>query len=163
MDNNQIHNYQGKKNIVVLDQIIFPYSLIIKSIEKYATFLNKFYHHQKLSVIAVLNGAAFFAVHLISNLVVDVEVDFVAASSYQGGTKTKTKFYKETKIDITNRHLLLIEDIIDTGKTARIVYDFFLTLKPRSIRLCALVKGFKINQQLVTMPVDFLLTLPKYV
>lgn len=144
----------------VLDKVVFPHALILGKIKEYANFLNTTYSGKKLFIITVLNGAAFFAVHLISSLTLEVEIDFIAVSSYQANFKKKAKFYKEIKINVTNQHLLIVEDIVDSGETLQRVADFAQTLKPKSVRFCSLVKGAKIKQALLPTPIDFLLTLP---
>lgn len=143
----------------ILHEVVFSHSLIISRIEEYARFLNQFYAQKKLCIIIVLNGAAFFAVHLISNLTMEIEIDFIAVSSYRFNSKKETKFYKELKINVTNRHLLVVEDIVDSGQTFQIVRRFAQDLKPQSIRFCSLVKGFKIKESFLSLPIDFLLTL----
>ena len=147
------------QNKPVLNQIVFSHRLIIDKIEAYARLLNKTYAGKKLFIITVLNGAAFFAIHLISNLTMNVEMDFIAVSSYQKNSKREAKFYKELKIDVQNQHLLVIEDIVDTGQTFQIVHQFVQNLKPKSVRFCSLVKGFKITNQHLPSKIDFLLTL----
>ena len=151
------------KEVAVLDQVVFTRHLIMAKIRKYAQFLNQTYQQQNLVIIAVLNGAAFFLVYLTRYLKINFQLDFVAVSSYQSNSKKAIKFYKEIKINVANQNLLLVEDIVDSGQTCQIIYQFFQKLQPKSIRFCALVKGFQVKKEQLPCAVDFLLSLPQNV
>lgn len=148
--------------IATLDKILFSQDVILQKIKDYADFLNKHYQNKRLLVVAILNGAVFFTVHLLPHLSMPVEVDFIAVSSYLGTEKKfETKFYKELKINVKNCNLLILEDIVDSGHTLNMVYHFLKSLKPKTIRACSLVLALRSQQKrkLSQFPIDALLHL----
>lgn len=125
---------------VILDKVIFPHQEIIAAIQNYAQFLNKKYQNQNLVIIIVLNGGFLFASYLIHYLKVDLILDFISISTYYQNQKKKDiHFYKELKIDIKNKNVLVLDDIIDTGKTIHLLYDFIKTLQPANVQFTGLI------------------------
>ncbi len=92
-------------------------------------------------LVCILKGAYPFLADLTRCLSVDHEVDFMAVSSYDGGTQSTgvVKIEKDLKSNITNRDVILVEDIIDTGLTIDNLIDLLKTRNPRSIRVAAVV------------------------
>ncbi len=91
--------------------------------------------------VCILKGAYPFLADLTRCVSVDHEVDFMAVSSYDGGTQSTgvVKIEKDLKSNITNRHVILVEDIIDTGLTIDNLIDLLKTRNPASIRVAAVV------------------------
>jgi len=91
--------------------------------------------------VCILKGAYPFLADLTRCVSVDHEVDFMAVSSYDGGTQSTgvVKIEKDLKSNITNRDVILVEDIIDTGLTIDNLMDLLKTRNPRSIRVAAVV------------------------
>lgn len=91
--------------------------------------------------VCILKGAYPFLADLTRCVSVDHEVDFMAVSSYGGGTQSSgvVKIEKDLKSNITNRDIILVEDIIDTGLTIDNLIALLKTRNPRSIRVAAVV------------------------
>ncbi len=91
--------------------------------------------------VCILKGAYPFLADLTRCVSVDHEVDFMAVSSYDGGTQSSgvVKIEKDLKSNINNRDVILVEDIIDTGLTIDNLMDLLKTRNPRSIRVAALL------------------------
>ena len=91
--------------------------------------------------VCILKGAYPFLADLTRCVSVDHEVDFMAVSSYGGGTQSSgvVKIEKDLKANITNRDVILVEDIIDTGLTIANLIELLETRNPRSIRVAALL------------------------
>ncbi len=91
--------------------------------------------------VCILKGAYPFLADLTRCVSVDHEVDFMAVSSYDGGTQSTgvVKIEKDLKSNITNRDVILVEDIIDSGLTIDNLMDLLKTRNPRSIRVAAVV------------------------
>jgi hypoxanthine phosphoribosyltransferase len=91
--------------------------------------------------VCILKGAYPFLADLTRCVSVDHEVDFMAVSSYDGGTQSTgvVKIEKDLKSNITNRHVILVEDIIDTGLTIDNLIDLLQTRNPASIRVASVV------------------------
>ena len=88
--------------------------------------------------VCVLKGSLVFTADLIRKMKTKTIIDFLRVSSYNGTTTTgNIKFINDLSEDITGKHLLIIEDIIDTGKTLRSVIDKLWEREPKSIKLCS--------------------------
>lgn len=96
---------------------------------------------QPLVLIVILKGATVFAADLLRSLSIPAELEFVRASSYGAGTSSsgKVKFAHMVDGPLTGRHLLLVEDIVDSGRTINVIVRKLKALKPASIRLAALL------------------------
>ena len=91
-------------------------------------------------VVSLLNGTVMFLGDLIRNLSLPLRLDFIAVSSYGAGTESgELVFTKELHLDVRGRDVLLVDDILDTGKTLYRVRRKLRELKPRQIRTCVLL------------------------
>jgi hypoxanthine phosphoribosyltransferase len=91
-------------------------------------------------VVALLNGTVMFLGDLIRNLSFPLRLDFIGVSSYGAGTESgELVFTKELRLDVRGRDVLLVDDILDTGKTLRRVRSKLKALKPRRIKTCVLL------------------------
>lgn len=97
--------------------------------------LNGKFRGEKPLMICVLRGAAFFFTDLCREMDCLMDMDFIAASSYYKGTKTTGSVHlvKDTDIDMKDRHVVLVEDIIDSGITLEYLVKLFETRNPASI------------------------------
>ncbi len=99
------------------------------------------YRGQQPIMIGVLNGAFLFMADLIRHVELDLEVDFIKISSY-GDEKVssgKVMMLKDINAQIQNRHILVVEDIVDTGLSIQFLRDKFLSLSPASLRFVTLL------------------------
>ena len=100
------------------------------------------YAGEKLLVIGILKGAFVFMSDLIRQIDLDLETDFMAASSYGSGTESsgEVRITKEPGVDLAGRHVLLVEDIVDSGITLKYLKDtYFADRDIRSVKICALL------------------------
>jgi hypoxanthine phosphoribosyltransferase len=96
---------------------------------------------RELVVVAVLNGTIMFIADLIRHLSLPLRLDFIGCSSYGAGTESgELVFTKELRLDVRGRDVLLVDDILDTGKTLKRVVAKIEQLKPRNIRTCVLLE-----------------------
>jgi len=96
---------------------------------------------QDLLAVALLTGTVPFLADLIRNITLPLRLDFMGVSSY--GTNTapgELVFTKELRLEAKNRDVLLVDDILDTGKTLRAVIDKLNALQPRSLKTCVLLE-----------------------
>ncbi|OGH19086.1 MAG: hypoxanthine phosphoribosyltransferase [Candidatus Levybacteria bacterium RIFCSPHIGHO2_12_FULL_38_12] len=125
--------------------IFFPKETIEKRIQEIALQIQKDYIGKKFLLLGVLNGAYMFVADLSRVLwehgCRNFEVDFVGISSYGVGIKSskKPKLTKDISIDIANRHVLIVEDIIETGFTLQYVYDLLKRRNPLSLKTIVLL------------------------
>lgn len=126
--------------------------------------ISKDYEGKSIVVISVLKGAFVFTADLIRHLDIPLDVEFIGISSYQGTSSTgQVRITCDLTCEVENRHVLLLEDIIDTGKTIDYLMDVINVRKPASLKIgaflskpeCHLMKhhidyvGFEIENQFV--------------
>jgi hypoxanthine phosphoribosyltransferase len=92
-------------------------------------------------LVAVLKGAFVFMADLAREIALPVEFDFMAVSSYGSSTKTSgvVRIVKDLDLDIADRHVLLVEDIVDTGLTFNYLRKNLLSRQPASLEICTLL------------------------
>jgi hypoxanthine phosphoribosyltransferase len=92
-------------------------------------------------LVCVLKGAFVFMADLARAIPISVEVDFMAVSSYGASTTSSgvVKIVKDLDVDISGRHVILVEDIVDSGLTMNYVRELLLTRGPASLEVCALL------------------------
>ncbi len=96
---------------------------------------------QPLVMVVILKGAAVFAADLLRSLSIPAELEFVRASSYGGGTSSsgRVKFAHLVEGPLTDRDILLVEDIVDSGRTISVIVQELQRHHPASLRLAALL------------------------
>ena len=99
------------------------------------------YEGRELLLVGVLKGAVFFMADLMRSLSVPCEIDFMAISSYGASTGSSgvVRILKDLDINIENRHVLVVEDIIDSGLTLSYLLRNLESRKPASLEICALL------------------------
>jgi hypoxanthine phosphoribosyltransferase len=91
-------------------------------------------------VVSLLNGTVLFLADLIRNLSLPLRLDFMGVSSYGAGTESgELVFTKELRLSVRGRDVLLVDDILDTGRTLSRVLSKLRALKPRRIKICVLL------------------------
>jgi hypoxanthine phosphoribosyltransferase len=94
----------------------------------------------ELVVVSVLSGTVMFLADLIRHLELPLRLDFMGVSSYgSGAVSSELVFTKELRLDVGGRHVLLVDDILDTGKTMDRVLAKLFVLRPRRIKTCVLL------------------------
>jgi hypoxanthine phosphoribosyltransferase len=103
--------------------------------------LNTDYKDSKPVFVGVLNGSFLFIADLIKQIDIPCEITFTKLASYYGGTTSKLKIRDDIdfSVDIKGRDVVIIEDIVDTGNTARYLLDKLKPKEPASIKVCSLL------------------------
>ena len=123
-------------------KILYSKDEIQHAIENLAKSLNKIYEDEELYLVCVLKGAVMFAVDLSKHLTMPIQMEFIRLSSYGSGF---TSSGKVNAVDISlpnlnDKNVLIVEDIIDTGHTAKFLMDFILhNFKVKSVKFCSLL------------------------
>ena len=95
---------------------------------------------REMVVVSLLNGTVMFLGDLVRNLSLPLRLDFIGVSSYGAGTESgDLVFTKELRLDVRGRDVLLVDDILDTGRTLYRVLGKLRALKPRRIKTCVLL------------------------
>ena len=119
---------------------IFSKPIIEKRVNELANDVNIKFANKNPIFIGVLNGSFIFLSDLLRRLEIDCEVDFIKVASYNGILSTgKIKTNDEIIRNLENRHLIIVEDIIDTGRTIQYLLKFFKRMNPSTITIMTLL------------------------
>ncbi len=109
-------------------------------VQKTGEEIAKDYKDLDLVLIGVLKGSFIFLADLCRKISIDHEIDLIGASSYEGTSSSgQIVFTKQPDLELENRDILLVEDIVDTGNTLLKIKEFIQFLNPRSIKICSLI------------------------
>ena len=127
---------QQKENFIEL----ISEAEISNKVQSLASNISGRYQEEAPILIGILNGSFIFAADLIRALQIDCEIDFIKVSSYQG-TKSQgyIKILKDITVKISNRHVVIIEDIIDSGLTIELIRNRMIKKAPKSIAIATLL------------------------
>jgi len=106
-------------------------------------------------LVGVLKGVFIFMADLVRALEFPVEVDFVRLCSYGAGTETSGEVHitKDVEVPLRDRHVLIVEDIVDTGLTLAFLREHLASHRPRSLKICCLID--KRERREVEVPLDY--------
>lgn len=112
-----------------------------RRIAEVAEEINRDYGDEPVHLICILKGGAMFMCELAKRLTGPVSFDFMDVSSYGGGTESTgiVKIIKDLDEDIKDRHLIIVEDIIDTGRTLKSLTELLKQRHPKDIKLCTML------------------------
>lgn len=126
------------------------------AVQSLASRLNADYEGKPVVLVGVLKGAIIFMADLVRHLKIDAEVEFVRLSSY-GKARTSSgtvTILKDIQADIRGKHVLIIEEIIDSGRTLKFLYDRLLASGPASVEIVTLLD--KSAKRVVEVPVKYI-------
>ena len=119
------------------DKVLVSHEEIEKMLDRLSEELNRDYNGQPLVVVGILTGAFIFTADLVRRLEMPVIVDFMQVSSYVGECSTgEIKIKKDLSYDIKDMNVLIVEDIIDTGRTLALLKELLLKREPKSLKIC---------------------------
>jgi hypoxanthine phosphoribosyltransferase len=124
-----------------LGRILITEEQIQKRVAELGERISKDYETDPPILVNVLKGGVVFLADLIRSISIPVEMDFMEVSSYGDGTSSSgvVRILEDLSLSITNRHVLIIEDIVDTGLTLKYIIENLNTRQPKSIRICTLL------------------------
>lgn len=128
---------------------------IAKKVEELAKRITKDYKNEDILLVGLLKGSTIFLADLIRKLDLDSNLDFIVASSYglEMNSTRDVRILKDLEVDIKDRNVLIIEDIIDTGYTLSKVTQTLKIRNPKSIKICTLLD--KPSRREVDIKVDY--------
>ena len=135
--------------------VLIPEEEIQKRIAEVGAQLSKDYEGEEVLMICILRGGVFFACELAKHLTVPVSMDFMCVSSYGSGTVSsgRVKIIKDLDENIEGKHVLIAEDIVDSGNTLSTLIKILQVRKPASIKLCTLLD--KPERRVVDINADY--------
>ena len=110
-------------------------------IKQAAAWIDSKYKNKDLVIISILKGSVPFVGQLMTAITVDYQIDFLSVSSFKGGIKAATnpEILSNLNVDIQDRDVLIVEDIVDSGRTIAHVMDLFSKSHPKSVKLLTLL------------------------
>lgn len=122
-------------------EILFDEATLANMVEALGVRITEDYHGEDLLVIGILKGANIFMGDLIRKINLPIQIDFMAVSSYGHSTQSSgvVKINKDLDCEIENRHVLIVEDIVDTGLTLKYLAENLMTRGPKSLKICTLL------------------------
>lgn len=122
-------------------RVLISRRAIARRVRELAQQLQSDYQREELVVVSLLNGTVMFLADLIRHLEMPLRLDFIGVSSYgEGTTSGDLVFTKELRLDVRGREVLLVDDILDTGKTLCRVLKRLRALRPRRVRVCVFLE-----------------------
>ena len=134
-----------------LDRILIHETTILSRLDQLAAQISADYREQELTVIAVLNGSLMFMADLLRRIPLPLKLDCLSVASYHGKTETSGEvvFKQIAMPDVMGRHILILDDILDSGHTLAAIRDKLDTAKPLSVRVCVLLSKKKTRARAV--------------
>ncbi len=136
-------------------KVLIEEDKVRERIREIAEKINADYAGEDLHVVCILKGGVFFMCELVKYLTVPVTHDFMSVSSYGDGTVStgRIKLIKDLDEPIEGKNVLIVEDILDTGRTLHHLMALLQTRNPKSLRLCTLLD--KPDRRVIDVPVDY--------
>ena len=123
-----------------VERVLFTDQQIARRIREMSREIERDFRGREMVVVSLLNGTVMFLADLLRRLSLPLRLDFLGVSSYGAGTESGDLVYtKELRLDVRQRDVLLVDDILDTGKTLSRVIPKLRALKPRRIKVCVLL------------------------
>jgi len=128
-----------------LERVLFDELTIHRRLDEIAAQISKAYQDKELTVIAVLNGSLMFMADLLRRIPLPLKLDCLSVASYHGKAQTSGEiiFKQIAPPDVKDRHVLILDDILDSGHTLAAIREKLETAQPRSIRVCVLLSKKK--------------------
>jgi hypoxanthine phosphoribosyltransferase len=124
-----------------LQAVLIPQAQINRRVRDLTAQIQRDFAGRDLIVVSLLNGTVMFLADLIRHLSLPLRLDFIGVSSYRDGTESRELiFTKELRLEVRGRDVLVVDDILDTGKTLKQVLAKLRVLRPRRIKVCVLLE-----------------------
>lgn len=140
-----------------IDRILISRERIAERVGELAAEITRTYEGDPeagLTLVTILSGSLIFLADLIRCLPLRMKLGLITVSSYRGTKPTTASVLQQLNTDVTGRHVLLVDDILDTGGTLRLVREQLMPAKPCSVRTCVLLR--KPSKAPPDVPADFI-------
>ncbi len=143
--------------VEAIERILLDEESLQRRVAELGQHISKDYEGKDLVLICVLKGGVAFLTDLMRHITIPHEIDFMAISSYGVGQRETTgavRLIMDLKTDIAGREVLIVEDIVDSGRTMDYLLRLFQARKPASLRVCTLLN--KPSRREVDVPLDYI-------
>ncbi len=123
-----------------IDRVLISEEELSKIVKELGAKISEDYKDKNLLLVSILKGSVTFMADLMREINIACNIDFMAVSSYGSGTKSSgvVKIIKDLDSSIEGKDLLIVEDILDSGRTLNYIKEILLARNPKSIRICTL-------------------------
>ena len=145
----------GKERIMESVSVLIPEEQVLQRVREMAAQITEDYAGEELKLICILKGSVFFTTELAKRINLPVKLDFMSVSSYGNEMEStgRVRIVKDLDESIRGEHVLVIEDIIDSGHTLSFLLEMLKSRQPASIELCTLLD--KPSRRVVSVPVKY--------
>lgn len=134
-------------------KILISEEQIVERCKELGKQISKDYDGKRPICIGLLKGSVPFLVELTKNITIDIEIDYMDVSSYNGTESGDVRIIKDLESSISNREILIVEDIIDTGKTYDKVKKILMARGPKNIKIVTMLE--KKEHRVVPVQLDY--------
>ena len=139
-----------------IERILLTEEQIQEKIAELGKILTEEYRDKNPIVVGVLKGVVIFYADMIRAMDICCQMDFMCISSYRGTESTgRTVVSKDLSSDIRGRHVLILEDIFDTGSSLQFVVDLLMAREPASLKICTLLDKPERRKPGITVKADY--------
>ncbi len=137
------------------DKILISQEDIAKRVKELSQQISRDYKDLNPLFVCILKGSVIFTADLLRNIDTPAQIDFMSVSSYGSGTESSgvLNIKKDLSVDIEGKHVIIVEDIIDSGNTLYLLKELLLTRKPASVKICTLLD--KPSRRIKDVDVDY--------
>jgi len=139
-------------NETLSEKPLIPQDRLQERVSKLGREISVAYQARELTLVAILRGAFVFAADLLRAITIPASIDFIAISSYAGQAGV-VRITKDLEESVAGRHVLMVEDIIDTGLTANYLLENLKRRNPASIEVCALLD--RSARRIIDLPIAY--------
>jgi len=136
-------------------RVMLSEEAVNKRIQQIGEEISKDYAGKQIHLVCVLKGGSFFMCELAKRITVPVSLDFMSVSSYGSSTKSSgvVKIIKDLDEPLKDKEVIVVEDIVDSGRTLSYLLEILQSRKPKSLRLCTLLD--KPQRRVTNVTVDY--------
>ncbi len=136
-------------------EVVLEKERIASRVRELGQAITRDYAGKPLVLVGILNGAFIFLADLVREIDLPIAIDFIRVASYGNSTRSSgsIRFSKDLELAVAGKNVLLVEDIVDTGRTIACLCDILVAKKAASVRICALID--KKERREVPVAVDY--------
>ena len=139
-----------------IKEVLLSEEQIQAKVKELAAQISKEYAGKDPVFVGVLKGVVIFFADMVRNVDIPCEIDFMSISSYSGTTSTgRTEIRKDVSVDIKDRHVIILEDIFDTGTSLTFTVNHLLNKQPASVKVCTCLDKPERRKPGITLKPDY--------
>ena len=139
-----------------IEKVLLTEQQIQDKVKELAQALSEEYAGKDPVFVGVLKGVVIFFADMVRNITIPCEFDFMSVSSYSGASTTgRTEVRKDVSVDLNGRHVVILEDIYDTGTSLTFTYNHILNKNPASLKICTLLDKPERRKPGITLQPDY--------